>query len=402
VPPRYEFRFIRKDGSTSWVEIHASEIEYRGRPAIQAAYIDITERKKAEEALRQSEERLKILFESAPDAIYLNDLKGNFVDGNKTAEKILGYAKVDLIGKNFVEMGLLSSEQVLKAVANLEKNTLGKPTGPDEYNLTRKDGSSVAVEIRSFPVKIGDRVLSLSIAHDICARKKAEQKLLEHRAQLKSLASELSLTEERERHRLATNLHDQISQALVISRIKLQTLHASVSSDDIAGSLEEVCGNLDRIIQDTRTLTFDLSSPILYELGFEAAVSEWLEEQIGKKHGIKTKFEDDGRSKPLEDDIQILLFRNVRELLMNIVKHARAKNVKVSIHRIRQQIYISVEDDGIGFDHTKMASSTGFGIFSIRERLEQLAGHIEIESEQGRGTKIMMTAPLKCENIKRR
>jgi PAS domain S-box-containing protein len=401
VPARYEFRFVRKDGSAAWVEIFASEFEYQGRPAIQAAYIDITERKKAEEALRQSEERLKILFESAPDAIYLSDLEGNFVDANKAAEQITGYKKNELLEKSFIEMGLLSSEQVLKVVANLKKIAKGKPTGPDEFTLTRKDGSSVSVEIRAFLVRIGDRILSLSIAHDISARKKTEKKLLEHRAQLKSLASELSLTEERERHRLATSLHDQISQALVISRIKLQALHASVSSAEISGPLEEACENLDRIIQDTRTLTFDLSSPILYELGFEAAVSEWLEEQITKKHGIKTEFKDDGRPKPLDDDIRILLFRNVRELLINIVKHARAKSVKVSIRRIRQQIYVCVEDDGIGFDHSELSSSSGFGIFSIRERLEQLAGHIDIESEPGRGSKITMTAPLKCDKVSR-
>jgi signal transduction histidine kinase len=137
----------------------------------------------------------------------------------------------------------------------------------------------------------------------------------------------------------------------------------------------------------------------LYELGFEAAVSEWLEEQIEKQHGIKTHFKDDGRPKPLEDDIQILLFRNVRELLINIVKHARAKNVKVSIRRIRQQISVSVEDDGKGFEHSELSSSSGFGIFSIRERLEQLAGHIEIESEPGRGSKITMTAPIKRDKI---
>ncbi len=360
---------------------------------------DITERKRAEEALRQSEQRLKILFESAPDAIYLNDLKGNFVDGNKATEVMLGCSKDELIGKNFFDAGLISSEQLLRAIANIEKNALGKPAGPDEFTLKRKDGSSIDVEIRAFPVRIGDQILSLGIARDISDRKKAERKLHEHRAQLKSLASELSLTEERERHRLATDLHDQISQALVISRIKLQALHASVSSAEITGPLEEVCDNLERIIQDTRALTFDLSSPILYELGFEAAVSEWLEEQVTQKHGIKSQFEDDRRPKPLEDDIRVLLFRNVRELLINIIKHADAQNVKVSVRRIHQHIYVSVEDDGVGFNPAEVVSNAGFGIFSVRERLEQLGGHIEIESEPGQGTKITMTAPLKCEKI---
>ncbi|MHC4535771.1 MAG: PAS domain S-box protein [Planctomycetota bacterium] len=396
-----ELTLYRKDGSKVMVETRSYPVEISGQTVVLGIARDITERKKAEVALRQSEQRLKILFQYAPDAIYLIDLKGNIVNGNKTAEKMIGYEEDELIGQNFMEAGLLSSEQVVRAIASLEKNAMGKPTGPEEFTLTRKDGSTVPVEIRTFPVKIGDQVLSLGIARDISARKKTEQKLFEHRAQLKSLASELSLTEERERHRLATDLHDHISQALVFSRIKLQELHASVSSAEIAGPLEEACNNLDRIIQDTRTLTFDLSSPILYELGFEAAVSEWLEEQIGKKQGVKTQFEDDGQPKPLEDDIRVLLFRNVRELLINIVKHADAKNVKVSIRRINQQIYVCVEDDGIGFNPAEVASNAGFGIFSIRERLEQLAGHIEIESEPGQGTKVTMTAPLKREELLR-
>jgi len=181
----------------------------------------------------------------------------------------------------------------------------------------------------------------------------------------------------------------------------LQELHASVSSAEIAGPLEEACNNLDQIIQDTRTLTFDLSSPILYELGFEAAVAEWLDEQIGQKHGIKTQFKDDGLPKPLEDDIRILLFRNVRELLINIIKHANAQNVKVSLRRMSQQINVSVEDDGIGFNPSEVASNAGFGIFSIRERLEQLGGQFEIESEPVQGSKITMMAPLKCDKQSR-
>ncbi|MBN1805384.1 MAG: PAS domain S-box protein [Sedimentisphaerales bacterium] len=394
-PDRYEFRWKRKDGSICWVEIHANKIKYQGRPAIQAAYVDITERKKAEEALRQSEERLKVLFESAPDAIYLNDLKGDFVDGNKATERMLGYTKAELKGKNFIEAKLLSPGQARKATVNSKMIAKGQPTGPDEFTLTRKDGSCVDVEIRTFPVNIGDRMLSLGVARDISARKITERKLIEHQAQLKSLASELSLTEERERHRLATELHDQIGQVLIFSRIKLQELHASLSSEEVARPLDEVCKNLDRIIQDTRTLTFDLSSPILYELGFEAAVAEWLEEQIEKKHGIKTEFKDDGRPKPLDDDIRVLLFRNVRELLINVVKHANAQKVKVSIRRDNEQINVSVEDDGVGFNPAETTSSAGFGIFSIRERLEQLAGHIHIESEPGRGSKITMTAPVK-------
>ena len=140
---------------------------------------DITERKKAGEELRNSEERLSILFELAPDAYYLNDLKGNFVDGNKAAEEVTGYTKNELIGKNFLKLKLLPRSQALKAAKLLAMNALGKPTGPDELVLNRKDGTQVPVEIRTHPIKIKDRTLVLSIARDITVRKEKEKEIQE-------------------------------------------------------------------------------------------------------------------------------------------------------------------------------------------------------------------------------
>jgi len=165
--------------------------------------------------------------------------------------------------------------------------------------------------------------------------------------------------------------------------------------------LAEVCDSLDQTIENTRLLTFDLSSPILYELGFEAAVAEWLVEQIQQKYGIATEFEDDGQHKPLDEDIRVLLFRDVRELLINVVKHAHAHKVKVTVRKVGSNIYVSVADDGVGFDIAEVSSiatkTGGFGLFSIRERLERLGGHLEVESKRGHGTKVTITAPLKDE-----
>jgi len=222
--------------------------------------------------------------------------------------------------------------------------------------------------------------------------------------QLKSLASELTLAEESERHRIATELHATISQSLVVSKLQLDTLRASVPSRDIARTLEEVCNLLDQTIQETKSLTFNLSSPILYELGFETAVSEWLTERIQKKHHIATEFEDDGQPKPLDDDVRVLLFRDVRELLINVVKHAQAKKVKVSIRRVGSKMHVRVEDDGGGFDPAEIRVTAvkkgGLGFFSIRERLEELGGHLEIDSEPGHGTRVTLMAPLKQQNTK--
>lgn len=140
---------------------------------------EIKERKHAEEELKNSEERLKILFEYAPDGYYLHDLAGNFVSGNRAAEKLSGYAREELIGKSFLKLNLISPQQIPKAVANLIKNALGKPTGPDEFILTRKDGSKIPVETRTFPMKIKNQTLVLGSARDITERKRAEKALRE-------------------------------------------------------------------------------------------------------------------------------------------------------------------------------------------------------------------------------
>jgi len=138
---------------------------------------DITEQKKAQDELKQSEERSKILFEYAPDAYYTCDLKGTFIDGNIAAEEMIGYKKEELIGKSFLKVSIISKKQILKAAKLLAQNMLGRPTGPDEFTLTRKDGSKVDAEISTFPVKINGKTVVLSIARDITEQNRAQKAL---------------------------------------------------------------------------------------------------------------------------------------------------------------------------------------------------------------------------------
>jgi PAS domain S-box-containing protein len=138
---------------------------------------EISDRELAEKGLRNSQERLQIIFEFAPDAYYLNDLSGAFVNGNKAAEELTGYLRDELIGKNFLEIEMLSEDQAEKAVNLLRENMKGKATGPDEFIMKRKDGSHVTVEIRTFPVTIGNQALVLGLARDVTARKRAEEQL---------------------------------------------------------------------------------------------------------------------------------------------------------------------------------------------------------------------------------
>ena len=236
------------------------------------------------------------------------------------------------------------------------------------------------------------------LKEEITERKQAEVALHTYHEKLRSLASKLSLAEERQRRRVAIEVHDSISQNLAFVKMKLGTLRVSTSSSSLAGAMEEILKLVDETIQNTRALISELGSPILYELGFVPAV-EWLTQQTQKQHGIVLAFEDDGQPKPLSEDVRVLLFQAVRELLVNIAMHAQARTAKVYITRDDNQVRVDVEDDGIGFDSAAIGPSvdtTGrFGLFSIRVRLEPLGGHMEVYSKPGHGTRVTLIAPLK-------
>ncbi len=222
--------------------------------------------------------------------------------------------------------------------------------------------------------------------------------LYSYQEQLRSMASELLLVEERERHRIATEMHDRIGQALAISKIRLGALIKSDKSGPTTAELAGVKKYIDQAILDTRSIIYKISSPILYELGLEAAL-EWLAEQFQKEHGIRSAFLTDGIEKPLDEDGRVLLFQAVGELLVNVVKHADASRVAIRCKRDGGNIRIEVEDNGSGFDpestSMKRHASTGFGLFSIRERLKHINGELEILSSPEAGTKVILKVPLK-------
>ncbi len=400
IPLFYELRVIDKYGNRRWMENNGVLIEWNGRPATLNFLRDITEQKKTRMALRESEQKYRQLFETETDAIMIFDAETKrCIDVNNAAICLYGYSKEEFLSLTPCD---ISAEPDATEVY-IKHAIEGFPGKIPLRHHKKKDGTVFPVEISGSSFMLNGRKVLFGVIRDITDHKLTERKILDNQAKLKSLASQLSRIEERERHRLATVLHDKIGQSLVLSKLKLDELRVSDQPGHISDAVEQVCASLDEAIQQTRTLTFDLSSPILYELGLEAAVAEWLTDEIKRKHGIETEFRDDGQEKPLDNDIRALLFRNVRELLVNVVKHAQANKVKVDIRRNGADICVIVEDNGIGFDPANVtavaARSDKFGLFSIRERLEQLGGLIKIDSESGRGARILMKAPLKCETL---
>ena len=229
------------------------------------------------------------------------------------------------------------------------------------------------------------------------SRLKLEEALRVYQKELRLLASELSLSEEHERRRIAEDLHDSIGQTLAFTHIKLDLVKEAAEAAGMAEPLREIEKLIEQTIKNTDLLISELSPPVLHELGLVAAV-EWQAEQIEQQHNLKCIFMESIQSKlDLHSDYRIVLFRAIRELLINVVKHAQASYAKVDIRKDGQFIRVTVEDDGIGFNAKKSGThvgNRGYGLFNIRERLEHLGGSMEVESDKNRGTRIVLTLPL--------
>ncbi len=229
---------------------------------------------------------------------------------------------------------------------------------------------------------------------------KREDESLRYQAQLRSLSTELSLAEERERRRIASDLHDRIGHALANASMRLRLLKDSVSTSKASAHIDEIHSLIDQSIADTQTLTFELSPPILYDLGLEAAL-DWLTEQTQKQHDITVEFIDDDTHKTIDESLRIILFQATRELMHNVVKHARATHVSVSISKENDFVRIVIHDNGVGFEATKKEKDVkkgGFGIFSIQERLKHQGGRMEIKSDPDNGSSVSIISPMTAKN----
>ena len=214
--------------------------------------------------------------------------------------------------------------------------------------------------------------------------------------QLRKLAAQLLVTEEQERRNLAADLHDNLSQILHVAKLKLNELRSAPDAKDEAELFQEIEDLLVRANQSARSLSYQLSPPVLYELGLNPAL-EWLSEEMNRLYRLEVSVSRNHHSALLDKRTHIILFRAVRELLVNVAKHAEVRRAGVRIHRKGNRVVISVEDCGVGFD-PKIAhdpkKTRGMGLFSIRERLEYIGGSMDIRSVANRLTAVSLTIPI--------
>jgi PAS domain S-box-containing protein len=223
--------------------------------------------------------------------------------------------------------------------------------------------------------------------------------LAERRAdQLRQLAFQLAQTEERERKNVAYALHENLQQLLVAAKFRLEKARLRFKNAELRKSVDETKDILDQSIQASRALTLDLSPPILSESGLSAAIP-WLARRMESQHGLKVLTDINATIGPKDGGVSSLLFSALRELLLNVIKHAQVKLARVQLGRIDDDhIQIVVSDEGVGFDLTSLVPAenweTGLGLFSIRERLEHVGGQFTVDTAPGRGTRVTLVAPM--------
>lgn len=414
-----EFRVLKPDGKIIWIHANGGLRRDRdGTPThIAGINFDITERKQAEEALRDSEARLRAILDHNPAPVFIKDTAGGYVHVNSRFEELFGLHGIDSVGKTDAE--LFASEQAEAFQTNDQKVLhLGHAIQFEEV-AQYYDGEHTSI-VTKFPLRDGQgKIYALcGIATDITDRKAAEEalrnlneqldqrvarrtrELAESQARLRSLVAELTKAEERERRRIAVELHDYLAQSLTATRMNLSRadkfLTGSKGNGDLKEILYDVRSDLDNSINYTRTLIGELSPRVLYDLGLPAALS-WLGEQMAR-HGLKIEVDGSRDGFSLAEDDAVFLFQCARELLWNVVKHGDTNRATIAFGRDGNRVSLAVVDNGKGFDpqtvHANVNGGAHYGLFSIRERVELRGGSVEIDSAPGVGTWVTIVLPV--------
>jgi PAS domain S-box-containing protein len=319
--------------------------------------------------------------------IFGDDL--SFIFSNRSMERLTGYAQEELQAMKVTDIfpaELHSSFLSMKRSPSAEE---GIPQQA-EFEILRKDGTRRWIDLTWGEVLFQEVRATIATAFDITERKLAELRI-------RALASELSATEQRSRRRMAAFLHDKIGHALALSKMKVETLLESHDRETMRQSVEEVHALLREAIQTTRSFTFELSPPILYDLGLVPAI-DWLVEELRKREMINATLRKPPFKIQLADEVRNVLFEGTRELLINAMKHGRATCIDVAVDLQGPVMILTVRDDGVGCDLASMdrlqRGGKGFGLYNLRERLKDVGGRMEIESQPNRGTTVRMVAPV--------
>ena len=362
---------------------------------------DVTRRKIAEEALRESEVKHRIVADNTYNWEWWRDPEGNFIYNSPSCKRITQHETEEFAADPDLLFKIIHPDDQSAFNRHVEEVEQKDAAGEIEFRILRPDGSLRWLAHACQPVfdENGRLMGRRGSNRDITEHKSADNALRKSEKQLQYLSSRLLTAQETERRRIARELHDELGGALAVLKLKTRFIEKNLQPDQTAIS-EECRQNLayiDQIIDDVHRLSRDLSPSILEDIGLTPAL-RWLIDNFVKHYGIRAAIDIENVDHLLPRNDQIMIYRTFQEALTNIGKHAQAGSVKVAVMINEDRIYFRVEDDGRGFDvaelSLKTVSEKGLGLTAMNERARMLGGSLDLRSEPGKGTRIVLSIPI--------
>jgi PAS domain S-box-containing protein len=394
------WRHRRKGGAVVDFQIISHGFDFEGRAARLVFAFDLTERIDSERKVRESESRLSAVIESAMDAIITIDEHQRIVLFNDAAERMFGWTDAGMIGEPLDS--LLPERFRLRHGGHIRQFSMTKVTNRRMGALgtlfgLRKNGEEFPIEASISQVALEGRRLFTVILRDVTERERAERALREARQRTEQLSRRIIDVQEQERNHLARELHDEIGQVLTAVRINLQGLLRTAADTATEDLVVETIDVTAQALEKVRGLSLDLRPAQLDDFGLGAAL-DWHLKRQATTAGLKVELDLRLPDRRLPPDIEIACFRVVQEALTNVVRHAKARTVKVSVWCESEALRASIIDDGCGFetDRTLREAAAGrsFGLMGMEERAALLGGRLELDSAPGRGTTVSAWFPF--------
>jgi PAS domain S-box-containing protein len=388
------FYWIPQTGKSGWVTgVYSPRLDNNGKiVGVIATIYDISERKQAEQKLRESEEKYRSIFNAAKDAIIIVDHDtGRILDVNESACKLYGFTLEEMLKLKVADTSA-EPEETLGGI-RAEVNEI-----PLRYHK-KQDGTVFPVEISASFYSQNGRRLITAVVRDITARKRAEEALRSSQQKLRYLTSKLITAQEQEQKRISKELHDELGQALLALKLQTRSIEQKLGNRNpgLRSKCLEMLAYIDEVVENVHRLSRDLSPLILENLGLSSAL-RWLVEDVSKRSRVEYSIEVQDIEGIFTPSSQILIYRIFQECLTNIAKHAQASQMSLFIQRKRGSVVFRVEDNGRGFDPDRVVQggvvNRGLGLTAMDERVRMLGGTLKIDSSEAAGTKVTFEIPL--------
>lgn len=390
---QYEHAVRTPQGDKRDILARTARMDLQGEAVLLSIVRDITDRRRAQRLLEESEQRLAMMIEASPEAITIASVEdATFMLVNPAAQRLSGYTREEMIGKSALDMGFYPDpEERTRLIADLQRH---ETVHGREIRLRRKDGQVRDALVSAALIDFRGSKFILFQGIDITERKNAEKELQKHQELLRELSAHHESVREEERAHIAREIHDEMGQALTALKMDLSVmgLESGKAAPKTASQIRELKGRVDDIIQLVRDVATALR-PSALDLGIVSGI-EWLVDEFQKRNGIRCEVRLEDGEIELAEDRSIVLFRILQESLTNISRHADARNVEIRLRSNATHVRLDVKDDGRGFDVEAARRKKTFGLLGIRERVIMLHGTLNISSVPGEGTQVSVSIPL--------